>query len=59
MRSLRPLLEPQSVAIIGASSDFNKLNGRPVRNLLEKGYQGAIYPVNPKYAQVGPLTCYP
>ncbi len=59
MRSLRPLLEPRSVAIIGASADFNKLNGRPVRNLLEKGYQGAIYPVNPKYAQVGPLTCYP
>lgn len=59
MRSLQPLLEPKSVAIIGASCDFNKLNGRPVRNLLEKGYAGAIYPVNPKYDQVGPLPCYP
>lgn len=59
MRPLQPLLEPKSVAIIGASSDFNKLNGRPIRNLLDKGYAGAIYPVNPKYDQVGPLPCYP
>jgi acyl-CoA synthetase (NDP forming) len=59
LNSLRALLEPRSVAIIGASSDFNKLNGRPIRNLLDKGYSGAIYPVNPKYEMVGPLTCYP
>ena len=59
MRPLQHFLEPKSVAIIGASCDFNKLNGRPVRNLLEKGYAGAIYPVNPKYDRVGPLPCYP
>lgn len=58
MNPLQPLLAPRSVAVIGASPDFNKLNGRPIKNLLDKGYGGAIYPVNPKHSQVGPLTCY-
>lgn len=58
-QNLTALLSPRSVAIIGASADFNKINGRPIRNLLEKGYQGKIYPVNPKYETIGDLTCYP
>lgn len=57
--NLTALLSPRSVAIIGASADFNKINGRPIRNLLEKGYAGKIFPINPKYDKIGDLTCYP
>src|SRR5690606_28677874 len=56
---LARMLQPQSVAVIGASSQFSKINGRPLKHLLEKGYAGKIYPVNPKYAELGGLACYP
>lgn len=53
------LISPRSVAMIGASADFNKLNGRPLKHLIEKGYAGRILPVNPKYKEIGGHTCYP
>ena len=59
MKDLQPLLSPKSIAIIGASTDFNKINGRPLKHLLDKGYAGKIYPVNPKYPSINGLTCYP
>ncbi|MGK7653860.1 acetate--CoA ligase family protein [Roseovarius sp. B08] len=52
------LLSPQSIAIIGVSNDFNKLNGRVMKFLLDKGYTGQIFPVNPKYDEVGGHRCY-
>lgn len=56
---LKRMLNPRSIAIIGASMDLDKINGRPLRNLLEKGYGGKIYPVNPKYQDIAGLRCYP
>jgi acetate---CoA ligase (ADP-forming) len=56
---LQPLLNPRSIAILGASSDFTKVNGRTLKYLLEKGYAGKIFPVNPKYREIGKLKCYP
>jgi acetyltransferase len=53
------LLSPRSIAILGASNDFSKVNGRTLKYLLAKGYSGAIYPVNPKYRRIGALDCYP
>jgi len=50
---------PQSIAIIGASEDFVKISGRPLKFLLDKGYPGKIFPVNPKYEKVAGLPCYP
>lgn len=57
--SIRRLLNPQSITVVGASADFRKVNGRPLKFLLEKGYPGQILPVNPKYEAIGDLTCYP
>lgn len=57
--SLQALLGPSSIAILGASTDFGKVNGRPLRYLLDKRYAGRIYPVNPKYERIGGLRCYP
>ncbi len=53
------MLHPRSIAVIGASADFGKINGRPLKHLLEKGYGGRILPVNPKYPQIAGLTSYP
>jgi acetyltransferase len=52
------MLNPGSIAIVGASSDTNKLNGRPLHYLSRDGYGGALYPVNPKYQQIRGVTCY-
>lgn len=59
VQSLAPLMNPASVAIIGASTNFAKPGGRPIEALKEYGYQGRIYPVNPKYDYIGELKCYP
>ena len=53
------LLKPRSVAVIGASADPAKTAGRPVAYLTRHGYTGAIYPVNPRAAEIGGLKCYP
>jgi len=56
--SLRALFAPESVAIVGASDDPDRLSGRPIRYLLEAGYAGAIYPVNPNRDRVQGLPAY-
>lgn len=43
---LRALLAPRSIAVIGASTEPNKVGGMPIRLLLRHGYTGAIYPVH-------------
>jgi acyl-CoA synthetase (NDP forming) len=59
MRPLQALLAPRSIAILGASSDQSKLNGRVLKYLRDKGYAGRVYPVNPKYRNIGDWPCYP
>jgi acetyltransferase len=46
------------VALIGASTEQNKLSGRPIRYFREFGYAGRLYPVNPKYKEIAGLPCY-
>lgn len=57
--AIRRLIRPASIAIVGASADFGKVNGRPLKHLLDKGYAGRILPVNPKYGQIAGLPCVP
>ncbi|HEY4664684.1 MAG TPA: acetate--CoA ligase family protein, partial [Comamonas sp.] len=56
---LSPLLNPQSIAVIGASNNAARIGGMPLAHLTKFGYQGAIYPVNPKYDSVFGLPCWP
>ena len=58
MSSLKYLLAPRSVAIIGASADPKKTSGRPVTYLLKHGFKGKIFPVNPKVNAIGDLPCF-
>jgi len=58
-RIIHALVHPRSIALVGASDNFAKLNGRPLKHLIEKGYRGAIYPINPKYQKIRHLDCYP
>lgn len=52
------MFEPESIAIIGASSDLDRISGLPVKYLLDHGYEGEIYPVNPNHDEIGSLQAY-
>ncbi|MFN6953417.1 MAG: acetate--CoA ligase family protein [Acetobacteraceae bacterium] len=56
---LARLLRPRSVAVVGASADPSKLTGRPVAYLRRHGFDGAIWPVNPRAAEIAGLPCFP
>ena len=59
MPDLRPLLSPDSVAIIGASADQETLRGRLTRALIEHGYDGRVHPVTRSQSEVFGLRAYP
>src|SRR5690554_4147078 len=57
-KELKPFFYPASIAVIGASQNPFKPNGIPVFLLHSFGFEGDVYPVNPKYDNVGGLKCY-
>jgi acyl-CoA synthetase (NDP forming) len=56
---LSRFLNPRGVAVVGVSSDSVRIGGQALRLLTDFGYQGKIYPVNPKYTDVKGIACYP
>ena len=56
---LEPLLNPASIAIVGASNNAARIGGMPIAHLTKFGYQGQIFPINPKYEEVFGKRCYP
>ena len=56
---LSRFLNPRGVAVVGVSSDPGRIGGQALRLLTDYGYQGKIYPVNPKYPGINGLPCYP
>ncbi len=59
MADLDTLFQPKSIAIVGASTNPEKIGHSIVRNLVDSGYRGKIYPVNPKAVEILGLRCYP
>ena len=58
LASLEPLFRPQSIAVVGASSDPLKIGGLPVDFLKTYRFAGPIYPVNPKADVIQGLKAY-
>ena len=58
MGSLADFFKPRSVAIIGASKSPGKIGNVIVRNMIQSGFSGMIFPVNPKEKEIEGLTCY-
>jgi acyl-CoA synthetase (NDP forming) len=52
------ILNPQSVAIIGASEDPSRIGGKPLAYMLKQGYGGTLLPVNPKRQTVQGVKAY-
>jgi acetyltransferase len=50
---------PKSLAVIGASNTPGKIGNALLSNLIGSGYQGKIYPINPKEKEILGLPCFP
>jgi acetyl coenzyme A synthetase (ADP forming)-like protein len=55
---MKKIFSPAGIAIIGASSDPSKLGYSTVKNIIDGGYKGKIYPINPKADEILGLKCY-
>lgn len=57
-RNLSQMFAPKSVAVIGASLRERRVGTTVLQNVIDGGFKGDIYPVNPKYATLANLKCY-
>ena len=55
---LESLFRPKSVAVIGASTKEFSIGNRVIRNLVEFGFKGPIFPINPKADEVRGIKAY-
>jgi acetyl coenzyme A synthetase (ADP forming)-like protein len=55
---LSHLFQPKSVAVVGASRDEDKVGHALLRNILQYGYEGTVYPINPKADEILGIRCY-
>ena len=53
------IFSPKTVALVGASPQKNKISGVILESILKAGFNGKVFPVNPKYEAVSGLKCYP
>ncbi len=59
IRNLDKLFRPQSIAVIGASSRSHSIGNIVMRNILQAGFEGPVFPVNPKYEAIAGVFAYP
>jgi acetyl coenzyme A synthetase (ADP forming)-like protein len=57
--SLRPFFYPEAVAVIGASRDTESIGFRLLHALKTNQFPGAVYPVNPRAAEIAGVVVYP
>ena len=58
IRNLDRLFKPCSIAVIGASDKPQRIGTRVLANLVDSGFQGALWPLNPRHEQLHGLRCY-
>ena len=58
MTTLKEIMSPKSIAIVGASDNKSRIGGRPLANMVEKNFTGEIYPINPNRDTVQGIKAY-
>lgn len=59
IKKLDSIFKPKRIALIGVSNNPDSVGGITLRNLVGGGYNGVVYPVNPKREAVFGIPCYP
>ena len=52
VKSMNRIMQPKAVAVIGASDETGKIGNSVMKNLINGGYKGQIYPIHPKAAEI-------
>ena len=58
LRAMRRIMQPDAVAVIGASPEEGKIGNSVMKNLIDGGYQGKIYPIHPRAEEILGRQCY-
>lgn len=58
LASMNRIMRPKAIAVIGASAEEGKIGNSVMKNLINGGYRGAIYPINPKGGDILGVTSY-
>jgi acetyl coenzyme A synthetase (ADP forming)-like protein len=58
LTAMRRIMQPDAVAVIGASPEDGKIGNSVMKNLINGGYQGDIYPIHPRAEEILGKTCY-
>lgn len=58
VKQLDAILRPNSVAVIGASTSPDKMGHEILKNIIDSGFKGAVYPINPKAEIILDLACH-
>jgi acetyl coenzyme A synthetase (ADP forming)-like protein len=59
LAAMQRIMNPRSVAVIGASSEDGKIGNSVMKNLINGGYEGTIYPIHPKADEILGRKAYP
>src|SRR5210317_1372739 len=59
IKKLDKIFRPKRIALIGVSNDPNSVGGITLRNLIGGGFNGVVYPINPKREAVLGIPCFP
>jgi len=59
VEAIRCILEPRSLAVVGASEDMSNFGGWAIYRPMTTGFRGPIYPVNPRRQSIFGLKAYP
>ncbi len=59
IKKLNSIFRPKRIALIGVSNNPDSVGGITLRNLVSGGFNGVVYPVNPKREAVFGIPCYP
>src|SRR5437870_3687863 len=58
VRDMNRIMKPKAVAVIGASSEAGKIGNSVMKNLINGGYKGQVYPINPSADEIMGLKAY-
>ncbi len=58
LKAMNRIMQPDAVAVIGASSEEGKIGNSVMKNLINGGYKGNIYPINPKADEILGKKCF-
>ena len=58
LAAMRRIMQPDAVAVIGASAEEGKIGNSVMKNLIDGGYEGELYPIHPKADVILNHTCY-